>query len=35
MRAIHTIRPTVGFHMGCGFGFIGKDRVGEIACHGG
>src|ERR1700724_108104 len=34
MRAIRTIRPTVGFHMGSGLGFVGKDRVGEVACRG-
>ena len=34
MRAIRTIRPAVGFHMGRGLGFVGKNRVGEIACHG-
>ena len=35
MRAIRTVRPTVGFHMGRGLGFVGENRVDEIACHGG
>ena len=35
VRAIHTIRPAIGFHMGHGLGFVCKNRVGEIACHGG
>jgi hypothetical protein len=30
-----TIRPPVGFNVSGGLGFVGKNRVGEIACHGG
>ena len=32
-RAIGAIWPAIGLHVGDGLGFVGKDRVGEIASH--
>ena len=28
------IRPAIGLHVGRGLGFVVKDRVSEVACHG-
>jgi hypothetical protein len=34
-RAVHAVRPAIGFHMGRGLGFIVKNRVGEVDIHSG